>query len=163
MLDRCGNRMEKIGRPDASALLSKQVTGARYFFLNLAPNPKEPLALVMGGREQCNPDYVVMRRGFPFYVLEYVVSGHGSVRLDHRRHVLGPGMVFGEMAFLDGSARSGRAVAVNACLLYSLPREAFALWAQEHPHDAQVLLNNIAAQLSHRLRFTTAQLIAVNP
>lgn len=86
--------MEKIGRPDASNLLSKQVTAARYFFLNLAPSRKDPLTLVMGGREQCNPDYVVMRRGFPFYVLEYVVSGCGSVQLDRKRHALGPGVVF---------------------------------------------------------------------
>src|SRR5947207_2599518 len=93
-MDRCGIPMEKIGRPDASNLLSKQVTRARYFFLNLAPNSREPLTLVMGGREQCNPDYVILRRGFPFYVLEYVEAGHGSVRLDHRRHPLGPGMVF---------------------------------------------------------------------
>ncbi len=86
--------MEKIGRPDTSGLLSQQVSGARYFFLNLAPNRKEPLTLVMGGREQCNPDYLVSRRGFPFYVLEYVVSGRGSVKLDQRRHTLGPGVVF---------------------------------------------------------------------
>jgi AraC-like DNA-binding protein len=86
--------MEKIARSDASGLLSQQVTGARYFFLNLAPNPRDPLTLVMGGREHCNPDYVIARRGFPFYVLEYVVSGHGTVRLDARSHALGPGVVF---------------------------------------------------------------------
>jgi AraC family transcriptional regulator len=93
-MDNSGFRMEKIGRPDASSLLSQQVTGARYFFLNLAPNHKEPLTLVMGGREHCNPDYMVSRRGFPFYVLEYVVSGQGNVRLDRQRHALGPGVVF---------------------------------------------------------------------
>src|SRR5258706_15927876 len=93
-MDNCGFRMEKIGRTDKTGLLSQQVTGARYFFLNLAPNRKDPLTLVMGGREHCNPDYVVSRRGFPFYVLEYVVSGHGNVRLDHRRHALGPGVGF---------------------------------------------------------------------
>ena len=93
-MDRCGFRMEKIARPDASGLLSQQVTGARYFFLNLAPNPKEPLTLVMGGREHCNPDYAIARRGFPFYVLEYVVSGYGSVRLDQRKHELSAGMTF---------------------------------------------------------------------
>jgi AraC family transcriptional regulator len=93
-MDNCGFRMEKIGRPDTTGLLSQQVTGARYFFLNLAPNRKDPLTLVMGGREHCNPDYVVARRGFPFYVLEYVVSGHGTVRLDQRRHALGPGVVY---------------------------------------------------------------------
>jgi AraC-like DNA-binding protein len=86
--------MEKVVRPDASNLLSTQVTGARYFFLNLAPNRREPLTLVMGGREHCNPDYVIRRRSFPFYVLEYVVSGQGSVRLNDRRHELLPGVVF---------------------------------------------------------------------
>jgi len=86
--------MEKIGHSDASGLLSQQVTGARYFFLNLAPRRAAPLALVMGGREHCNPDYVVSRGDFPFYVLEYVVSGHGTVTLDGKTHALGPGVVF---------------------------------------------------------------------
>ena len=86
--------MEKIDRPDPSRLLSQQVTGARYFFLNLAPGRREPLTLTMGGREHCNPDYVILRRGFPFYVLEYVRSGQGTLRLDRRRHGLRPGMVF---------------------------------------------------------------------
>ena len=86
--------MEKIAHADATRLLSQQVTGARYFFLNFAPRRTEPLALVMGGREHCNPDYAIMRRNFPFYVLEYVVSGRGTVKLDGRPHVLGPGMVF---------------------------------------------------------------------
>jgi AraC-like DNA-binding protein len=86
--------MEKIGQSDASGLLSQQVTGARYFFLNLAPPRRAPLTLVMGGREHCNPDYAISRRNFPFYVLEYVVSGHGEVKLDDRPHALGPGVVF---------------------------------------------------------------------
>ena len=75
----------------------------------------------------------------------------------------GPGHVFGEMAFLDGSPRSGRAVAVNTSVLFVLPRDAFSRWAQHHPHDAQRLMAALAAQMSHRLRFTTSQLIAVNP
>lgn len=86
--------MEKIGHSDAARLLSQQVSGARYFFLNLAPRPAEPLTLVMGGREHCNPDYVVSRRNYPFFVLEYVVSGHGTVTLDGQAHGLGPGMMF---------------------------------------------------------------------
>jgi AraC family transcriptional regulator len=86
--------MEKIGRSEASGLLSQQVSGARYFFLNLAPHRPGPLTLVMGGREHCNPDYAISRRDFPFYVLEYVVSGQGTVRLDRRRHRLRPGVVF---------------------------------------------------------------------
>lgn len=93
-MDRKDINMDKIARPDPLRLLSKQVTGARYFFLNLAPRPTGPLALVMGGLEHCNPDYVIARRDFPFYALEYVISGRGSVRLDDHRHVLRPGAVF---------------------------------------------------------------------
>ncbi|WP_186510919.1 cyclic nucleotide-binding domain-containing protein [Caenimonas sedimenti] len=74
----------------------------------------------------------------------------------------GTGMVFGEMAFLDGTPRSGKATATSSCQLFLLSRNNFATWAQQYPHDAQLLLNNIAKQLSHRLRFTTGQLIAVN-
>lgn len=86
--------MENLGRPDPTNLLSKQVTAARYFFLNLAPRRADPLTLVMGGREHCNPDYAVVRARFPFYVLEYVVSGRGTVKLDNTQHVLGPGLVY---------------------------------------------------------------------
>jgi len=86
--------MDKIARTDPQSLLSKQVSGARYFFLNLAPRPADPLTLVMGGRERCNPDYVIGRRDFPFHALEYVVSGRGSVTLGGRRQEIGPGMAY---------------------------------------------------------------------
>jgi AraC family transcriptional regulator len=86
--------MEKIDRIAAAKLLSRQVTGARYFFLHLAPRREMAFALVMGGREHCNPDYAISRQRFPFFCLEYVVSGRGTVQLDERRHELGPGVVF---------------------------------------------------------------------
>lgn len=93
-MDRSGIHMEKIARSDAARLLSQQVSGARYFFQRLAPSPRDPLALVMGGREHCNPDYRIVRDGFPFHVLEYVVAGRGEVRLAGQRHPLTTGAVF---------------------------------------------------------------------
>jgi AraC family transcriptional regulator len=95
--------MDKIDRKIAFAprlpapavrLLSRQVSDTRYFFLNLAPRRLASSVLVMGGREHCNPDYAVSRRHFPFYVLEYVIAGHGWVELDDKRHILGTGAVF---------------------------------------------------------------------
>lgn len=85
--------MEKFGRDAARALLSQQVREARYFFLP-APARRPPVALVLGGREQCNPDYAIRRREFPFFVLEFVVAGRGVVRLGGREHTLRPGTVF---------------------------------------------------------------------
>ncbi len=75
-------------------MLSQQVSGGRYFFRNLAPDTAAPLTLVMGGRERCNPDYGILRTAFPFYVLEYVESGNGTVTLDGVTHPLRPGVVF---------------------------------------------------------------------
>ena len=93
-MDRKGNQMDKIDRPLPSGLLSQQVSRARYFFHHLAPRSEGPAGLVMGGREHCNPDYAIRRASFPFYGLEFVASGRGTVRLDDWEHALGPGTVF---------------------------------------------------------------------
>ena len=92
-MDRSGIEMDKIGPNDATALLSRQVTGGRYFFLNLAPKRRAALAFVMGGRERCNPDYAVTRRQFPFHGIEFVVAGRGRAVLDGKAHDLAPGTV----------------------------------------------------------------------
>jgi len=86
--------MSKIARTDTSMLLSKQVSDARYFFLNLAPRKGVRLALTMGGFEHCNPDYFVSRGRFPFTSIEYVVSGHGHAISGHHHHELKPGVIF---------------------------------------------------------------------
>ncbi len=86
--------MTNIDRPEAARLLSQQVTAARYFFLNLSPRRSPGPTLVMGGREQCNPDYIVSRRRFAFYAVEFVVAGRGEVTLDGRRQALSAGSIF---------------------------------------------------------------------
>lgn len=86
--------MDKIGPVDPASLLSRQVTGAQYFFLHLAPRARGPAALVLGGREHCAPDYRIDRGRFPYHVIEYVRSGAGRVSLDGREYPLGPGSVF---------------------------------------------------------------------
>jgi AraC family transcriptional regulator len=73
------------------ALLSQQVTGSRYFFLDLAPRPGCRWTLALGGREQCNPDYVVDRSGYAYHVLEYVAEGAGEAILDGERSALEAG------------------------------------------------------------------------
>ena len=97
-----------------------------------------------------------------------LLSGNVTIEVPGRSEPLrvatfSAGMVLGELAFLDGSARSARAVAVDACKLFCLPRDRFDEWARLYPADAQILLGNLAAQISLRLRFTTSQLIAFNP
>jgi len=87
--------MEKIGLRSKEVLLSKQVSGTRYFFLNLAPAAGlKGLSVTLGGRERCNPDYEIRRRAYSYHGLEYVAEGAGEVELDGVKHELKPGGVF---------------------------------------------------------------------
>lgn len=86
--------MDKIGKASPDTLLSHQVSGARYFFLNLAPTCGTQLSPALGGRELCNPDYRVDREAYAYAGLEYVAEGEGWVELDGKRHALAPGAVF---------------------------------------------------------------------
>jgi AraC-like DNA-binding protein/quercetin dioxygenase-like cupin family protein len=91
--------MTASGKPkpaDISApeFFSPQVSEARRFYLNLKPSKRVPLSVVSGGLEHCLPDYRIQRQTFPFFSIEYVVRGSGSVRLNGRHHKLQPGTVF---------------------------------------------------------------------
>jgi AraC-like DNA-binding protein len=79
---------------EAPEFFSPQVSEARRFYLNLNPPKRTPLAVVSGGCESCSPDYEIHRPTFPFYSIEYVVRGRGSLKLEDQHHSLQPGCVF---------------------------------------------------------------------
>ena len=73
---------------------STQVTGANRFYLDASSRGSRPLAVVCGGCEHCEPDYQIDRRDFPFYSIEFVARGKGTVTLQGRTTSLFPGKVF---------------------------------------------------------------------
>ncbi len=73
---------------------SAEVAKARRFYLNLNPAQGQPLAVVCGGMECCTPDYAIHRQTFPFYSVEYVARGRGTLKLEERSHLLLPGRLF---------------------------------------------------------------------
>jgi AraC-like DNA-binding protein len=93
-MDSLRKGMDKIGINRRRTLLSQQVTGTRYFFLNLAPARGAAPGPALGGREHCNPDYAVDREAYAYAGLEYVAEGRGWVELDGKRHALTAGVVF---------------------------------------------------------------------
>jgi AraC-like DNA-binding protein len=78
----------------APEFFSPQVSEAKRFYLNLKPSKKIPLSVVSGGLEHCLPDYRIQRSTFPFYSIEYVIRGAGSLRLGNRNYKLQAGTVF---------------------------------------------------------------------
>jgi AraC-like DNA-binding protein len=75
-------------------LLSQQVSGCAYFFLDSRTSRTTRWALVFGGREICNPDFAVRRTGYDYHVLEYVADGAGRASLDGKTAGLMPGSIF---------------------------------------------------------------------
>ncbi len=75
--------------------VSRQVTEARRYYLDLQPPSRSALTVVCGGVERMRPDYRVARDDFPFYAVELVVEGAGRVRLKNASFPLRPGTVFG--------------------------------------------------------------------
>lgn len=76
------------------AFVSQQVTEARRYYLNLNPPKRVPFVVVCGGVERMRSDYVVSRRDFPYFCIELVTEGEGTLTLNGKRFPLTPGVVF---------------------------------------------------------------------
>lgn len=66
--------------------------------------------------------------------------------------VLGPGSLIGEMALVDGGARSASCVATSGAKCAVLTREALEALTGEHPATAARLMTAVAQRLAERLR-----------
>lgn len=76
------------------AFISQQVAKSAYYFFDLNPEPTASVQVVCGGWESCLPDYRIDRSDFPYFSLELVVAGKGSLTLGGRRFRLVPGTAF---------------------------------------------------------------------
>jgi len=93
----------------------------------------------------------------------------GSVRImlpleggkTHHVSSFGRGDFFGEMAFLDGDARSADAVAFTDVDLFVLSRKTFDTFADEHKKASLKLMEGLASMLASRLRYANTELRAL--
>ena len=84
--------------------------------------------------------------------------GDGS---HHNLASFGRGSFFGEVAFLDGGARSADSLTTTETELYVIPRARFDEMAAAHPAIAMKVLAELARALSLRLRHTDAEIRAL--
>jgi len=90
--------------------------------------------------------------------LSLPVDGQSHLR---RLSIITPGVVFGEMALLDAQARSAHAIADRPSVLKALSRSNFAKLREQHPSLFAKMLQNIAHEMSLRLRLANQQLRAL--
>ena len=95
----------------------------------------------------------IFRQGDPGAALCIVESGRIKIALGSAEgkefvlELMGPGDVFGELALLDGRARSADAVAAEESTLLLLPRAAFLRVVEAHPRVALDLLMALTRRL----------------
>ena len=104
------------------------------------------------------PGEAVFKKGDAGTEAYIVLRGQVDILLDEKPAPLAmmqSGQIFGELAFLDRSARLATAVASQPTILLVIQRTAFNDLAQNEPHLGMVVLGNIAKDLSSKLRRTT--------
>jgi glutaminase len=113
------------------------------------------------------PGEVLWNEGDPAEDVCFVSSGVVRAEVDAgdgtaRRLVsMGPGTVVGEIAMLDGGARSARVVAETRAHVRRLPFAAMAAAEARHPGLTATLFRNLGRLLARRLRRTTDQVRAL--
>lgn len=73
---------------------SEQVLEANRFYLDAHSRKHHALKVVCGGRENCGTNYRIDRTDFPFYSIEFVARGKGSVVLRDTEYSLFSGRIF---------------------------------------------------------------------
>ncbi|HYD84753.1 MAG TPA: helix-turn-helix domain-containing protein [Opitutus sp.] len=76
------------------SFMSKQVAAARRFYFEPPSKQPERLAVVSGGWERSDRNYVITRPGFRYFGIEFVAGGRGTLKMRGREFALSRGVVF---------------------------------------------------------------------
>jgi CRP-like cAMP-binding protein len=139
-------------------------------FSGLAPEQVEQIA-TLGQEVVYNTDDVIIREGDPSDEIYIICSGMVEVEVSRGTIPdvpgppqvtsivrLGQGQVFGEMALVDRGVRSATVRCVeDGTALYVIPRQAFWALCDRDRDIGYVVMRNIAADLSFKLRHRNLQ------
>jgi CRP/FNR family transcriptional regulator, cyclic AMP receptor protein len=128
-------------------------------FQALSGRERDRLAAA-GAPVQLEPGAELFAKGAPGDALFVILEGEVEVRMSFaggrevRVAALGPGAVLGEVAVLDGGARSADAAALRRTRLWRIPRSAVIEALTAEPKASLAML----AEMSRRLRAADAAL-----
>lgn len=110
---------------------------------------------------------VLLREGECSTFAILLLSGSVQVEKSHAdgsRHTIasvGPGTLIGEMSLIDGEPRFASCIAHDEVLLAVLTKQSLLGLLEQHPKLGALLLMRLVALVSHRLRQTSAKLVAL--
>ncbi len=71
------------------------VMQAQYFYFDANGERNDQLGILCGGYEKCAKDFELNRKNFPFYTIEFTVSGKGTFACNGKTHLLHYGILTG--------------------------------------------------------------------
>ena len=83
-----------MGKATEPEFFSKQVAQARRFYIQKSKAKDSRIKVICGGCEHTAPDFEINREDFPYYCIEFVARGAGSVTLNNQTYELIPGTLF---------------------------------------------------------------------
>jgi AraC-like DNA-binding protein len=78
-----------------SLLAEGHILESQYFYFETRPDDDQELAIVFGGYEKCAPDFEIIRKTYPYYVLEYSIRGKCTLKINSVLHLLTKGVIAG--------------------------------------------------------------------
>ncbi|MFC1846284.1 cyclic nucleotide-binding domain-containing protein, partial [Chloroflexota bacterium] len=107
---------------------------------------------------------ILFREGDPGDGMFFILSGYVSVfsgGRDHRLATFDEGVFFGEMAILEDEPRSATVRAETDTKLLFMSKEDFKKLTDNEPSLAAYILHRMSRELSHRLRITNSEVLAL--
>jgi len=165
-LEAAENRMIEKHDPEAMGPRCQWDFSDFALLSHLEPEQKARVKGIMQKRDY-HAGEIIFDEGEPGDALFFIACGYVSIlassgpKKDMRFTSLGPGLYFGEMALLERSVRSARAVADEDCELYVLQLDDLERLMEEDTIIGSRILQTIAKGLSQRLRLVSAELTAL--
>ena len=134
----------------------REVLSGHHLLQHLADDELEQL-LVYARLERYTAGQMLFKKGDPGTSLMAILAGRvkiSTLSADGEEvvlNILGPGQVFGEIALLDGKARTANATAIETSELVALDRGDFLPFLEQHSEIATRLI----AVLCERLRWVS--------
>ncbi|MEO8383872.1 MAG: SulP family inorganic anion transporter [Betaproteobacteria bacterium] len=155
LLENCGKLIKQPG---------EMTLGNAELFADLDERDLETLRGLLQ-REALESGDLIFKEGDAGDKLFVITKGEVSIKLKlpgttrlQRLATFGPGMVFGEMALIEGKPRSAEAHVMQDSIVYSLSATNFEMLRQQHPTVAFAIIGSLTRQLAARLRTTSEQL-----
>ncbi len=155
---------ERLEAAGIRALTSEEVD-LKDFSIAGGLTPEEHAAFAaLTLRRELPAGTMIFREGDGGNTLYMLAKGTVTIRLVSGRRssirlaTLIPGVVFGEMAMLEGERRSADAIADNAVVIHEMSKSDFENVLASNPALAAKLVANIAREIAARLRVTNNEL-----